>query len=137
MNTQPITDIMTHQVRFIDIDEDLTVAKEIMSTYEIHHLPVLENKKLVGMLSWNDIRRVEFLLDFIGQKLNERTVFKALSVEEMMTSDLQSLTTDATIAEAVQVFSNASFQSLPITENGELVGIVTTKDVFSSFLVEG
>jgi len=136
MNTMPISEIMTPQVRHIDIDEEVAVARDLMEKYGIHHLPVLENGRLIGMLSWNDLKQVEFLCDFIGQKLDDSTIFKSLSVEELMTKNVQSLTTSSTVSEAVQVFSDASFQSLPITENDELVGIVTTKDLFASFLAE-
>ncbi|WP_424963448.1 CBS domain-containing protein [Ekhidna sp.] len=134
MKTRLISEIMTKQVHHIDINDPVINTRNLMDKYEIHHLPVMENGKLVGMLSANDLNRVQYLCDFIGEKLEESTVFKSLSIEELMTEKVQSLTTNATIEEAAQVFSNASFQSLPILEKDELVGIVTTKDVFAAFL---
>lgn len=125
---------MTRQVHFIDINDPLINVRNLMDKYEIHHLPVMESGRLVGMLSFNDIKQVQYLCDFIGERLEESTVFKSLSIEELMTEKVQSLTSNATIEEAVEVFSNVSFQSLPILDNEELVGIVTTKDVFAAFL---
>lgn len=125
---------MTRQVHFIDINDPLINVRNLMDKYEIHHLPVMESGRLVGMLSFNDIKQVQYLCDFIGERLEESTVFKSLSIEELMTEKVQSLTSNATIEEAAEVFSNVSFQSLPILENEELVGIVTTKDVFAAFL---
>lgn len=134
MKTRPISEIMTRQVHFIDINDPLINVRNLMDKYEIHHLPVMESGRLVGMLSFNDIKQVQYLCDFIGERLEESTVFKSLSIEELMTEKVQSLTSNATIEEAAEVFSNVSFQSLPILENEELVGIVTTKDVFAAFL---
>ncbi|WP_425390511.1 CBS domain-containing protein [Ekhidna sp.] len=136
MKTRPISEIMTKQVHYIDINDPVINARNLMDKYEIHHLPVMESGKLVGMLSSNDIKQVQYLCDFIGERLEESTVFKSLSIEELMTEKVQSLTTNATTVEAAQVFSNVSFQSLPILENDELVGIVTTKDIFTAFLTE-
>lgn len=131
MKTTPISEIMARQVYYIPVDEDVIKARNMMDKYEINHLPVLDDGKLVGILSKNDLNQVAFLCDFVGERLEESTVFKSLSVQELMTEKVQSLSIDSTIMEAVQVFSNASFQCLPILDNGELAGIVTTKDVFS------
>ncbi|WP_420577426.1 CBS domain-containing protein [Ekhidna sp.] len=136
MKTRPISEIMTKQVHQIDINDPVINARNLMDKYEIHHLPVMENGNLIGMLSSNDLKQVQYLCDFIGERLEESTIFKSLSIEELMTENVQSLTTHATTAEAAQVFSNASFQSIPIMENDELVGIVTTKDVFAAFLTD-
>lgn len=131
MNTKSIAEIMTRQVYFISIEGDVIKARNMMDKYEINHLPVVDNGRLVGILSKNDLNQVEFLCDFIGERLEESTVFKSLSIQELMTKKVQSLSIDSTIMEAIQVFSNASFQCLPVLDDGELAGIVTTKDVFS------
>lgn len=136
MKTRPISEIMTKQVHQIDINDPVINARNLMDKYEIRHLPVMENGKLVGILSANDLKQVQYLCDFIGERLEESTIFKSLSIEELMTENVKSLTTNATTLEAAQVFSNASFQSIPIMENNELVGIVTTKDVFAAFLTD-
>lgn len=136
MKTTPISTIMTKQVRHIDVEADVIEARNLMDKYEINHLPVLEDGKLAGILSKNDLNQVEFLCDFVGERLEQSTIFKSLSIQELMTENVKSLKVDSTISEAVQIFSNNSFQSLPIMDNGELVGIVTTKDVFGYMLVE-
>jgi len=136
MKARPISEIMTKQVHYINASDEVIQARNLMDKYNIHHLPVMDENKLVGILSANDINQVEYLCEFVGEKLDEGTIFKSLSIEELMTENVLSLNVTATTMEAAQVFSNASFQSLPITENDELVGIVTTKDLFSAFLTE-
>jgi len=96
----------------------------------------LDNGKLAGIISKNDMKKVEFLCDYVGEKLESSTIFKSLSVQELMTTTVRSIESTATIAEAVAIFSTAAFQSLPVTENGELIGILTTTDVFSYLITE-
>ncbi|GAB4245754.1 MAG: hypothetical protein Tsb0034_24400 [Ekhidna sp.] len=136
MNARPISEIMTKQVHRIDINDSLINARNLLDKYEIHHLPVTDEDKLVGMLSSNDLRQVQYLCDFIGEKLEESTVFKSLSIEELMTKNVKFLNANATTLEAAHVFSVSSFQSLPIMDDDELVGIVTTKDLFAFFLAD-
>jgi CBS domain-containing protein len=130
MKNTSITTIMTRQLQYITPHDEIIEAKKLMNEYKIHHLPVLLNDKLVGIISSNDIAQIEYLCDFIGSKLDESTIFKSLSIHEVMTKDVVSLNSDAKIADAILMFSNVSFHSLPIIEDGQLIGIVTAKDVF-------
>ena len=90
----------------------------------------MNNDKIAGIISSNDIAQVLYLCDFIGEKLDDSRIFQSLSIHEIMTKDVAVLESNAMISDAVLIFSNSTFHSLPITENGELIGIVTSKDVF-------
>ena len=50
-----VRDIMTHQVRAVNPDMDLSAAAHLMGTQQIRRLPVLENGKLCGLLSLGDL----------------------------------------------------------------------------------
>ena len=51
----PVKEIMSSEVFIIDIDQTIEDAKAIMINKRIRHLPVMENKKLVGMISIGDV----------------------------------------------------------------------------------
>lgn len=136
MNTTPITDIMTRQVHTIDVKEDVIKARNLMDKYEINHLPVTEDGKLVGILSSNDMRQAIYLSGFVGERLESGTIFKSLSLDELMTENVQTLTTKSTMEEAIQIFGSSCFQCLPVVDGDSLVGIITTKDLFASILTE-
>ncbi len=121
---------MSHQVQKLTTNDDVITAKEMMEEHKISHIPIMLNDELVGIVSSNDIAQVEYLCDFIGEKLERSRIFQSLSMHEVMTKDVVSLNSDSMISEAILVFSNASFHSLPVMDDGELVGIVTAKDVF-------
>ena len=103
MNTQSISTIMTKQVHHVAVDKPLRMARDMMDKYEIHHLPVTDEGKLVGMLSWNDVQKVAFLCDYIGEKLDESSIFKSLSIEELMTKDVHFLKSNASICLLLQI----------------------------------
>lgn len=130
MKNATIDQIMSRQVQKLTTNDDVIDAKRIMDDHNINHAPIMRESQLVGIISSNDIAQIEYLCDFIGEKLERSTIFRSLSIHEIMTKDVVSLSSNAKVSEAVLVFSNVSFHSLPIVDNGELVGIVTTKDVF-------
>lgn len=125
-----ITDIMSRQVVFLSPEDDLMTARKRMDGNEIHHLPVMKEGKLVGILSSRDIAQVEYLAQFIGEKLNESAVFKSLTIPELMAKDVYFLSSEAMLSEALTIFSQANFHCLPIIDHGALVGIVSVKDIF-------
>lgn len=55
--TTPVSEIMTTDVCCCDLNEQLSKAEQLMSENQIRRLPVIENNKIVGMLSIGDISR--------------------------------------------------------------------------------
>ena len=130
MKNVSITEIMSRQVHYLSPNDDVMQAKKMMDEHKIHHLPILLDDKLVGVLSYNDLQNLQYLANFIGEKLDKGTIFKSLSVHEVMTKDVVSIKAEDKIADAVLVFSNADFHCLPVMDEKRLVGIVSAKDVF-------
>ena len=130
-----IAEIMTQQVLFLTPEDNLLTARKLMDENEIHHLPIVKNGKVKGVVSSNDIARIEYLAAFIGEKLDEDSVFKSLDLHEIMSNDLYFLNSASLISEAIRVFGQANFHCLPIIDDGELVGIVTAKDLFQHLVI--
>ena len=55
-----ISSIMTKNVVTIDSTEALNTAREIFTEHHVRHLPVIDNNKLVGILSLTDLMRMSF-----------------------------------------------------------------------------
>ncbi|MEQ9403473.1 MAG: CBS domain-containing protein [Cyclobacteriaceae bacterium] len=130
MKDTSIKEIMTGQVQSLSPNSDVMEAKSLMEKFNIHHLPIVLDGELVGILSSNDINNVVYLCDFIGDKLEDSKIFQSLSIHEVMTKDVTSIDANSKISEAILLFSNVSFHCLPVMDDGELVGIVSSKDVF-------
>ena len=55
--TTPVSEIMTTDVCCCDLNEHLDTAEKLMSNNQVRRLPVIENDKIVGILSIGDISR--------------------------------------------------------------------------------
>jgi len=56
--SQKLADVMTTDLIVVTPDEDIEVAQNIMTDKHLRHLPIMEDKKIVGMVSIGDIVKV-------------------------------------------------------------------------------
>jgi acetoin utilization protein AcuB len=93
---------------------------------------VVENGKLVGMLSDRDIQRSapSRLIPITEEGYN--AVFERNSVNRVMTRDPVVISPDAVLADAIVLMQQSRCGSLPVVENGELVGILTRGDLLDA-----
>jgi CBS domain-containing protein len=54
----PVGELMTKDVFVISPDETIDECMALMSSSKIRHLPVIENEKLVGLISIGDVVRI-------------------------------------------------------------------------------
>jgi CBS domain-containing protein len=104
------------------IDTDLAaMATSIMQWKNIHHVPV-QNKagELCGLLTWTHV-----------QNLKEGSTNKSILVKDIMAKDVISITASKSIKEAIVIMKEKEIGCLPVIQEKELVGIVTTKDVIA------
>jgi len=135
MQNTTVSEVMSTKLITVDKDQFLIDVKEIFETHHLRHIPVVSNDKLVGILSLLDFMRLTFgdSNDAEALSINEK-LYKNVTVEKVMTENPMSLKPDATIKEAAALFDLNMFHSIPITENGELKGIITTIDVIHFLL---
>jgi CBS domain-containing protein len=120
----PIRNIMSTDLITLSPEAPLYEAKNIFETNNIHHIPVVEDKKLVGLVSHSDFLKLLDRQDPVVDMDN-------MTVNDIMTEHLGKLSTDDTLRTAVDLFTLNYFHALPVVEDGELVGIITTHDVLN------
>ncbi|MEE8340552.1 MAG: IMP dehydrogenase [Candidatus Neomarinimicrobiota bacterium] len=100
----------------LDIDKSIGEAKALMAKYKISGLPVIDGKKLKGILTNRDIRFEENL---------------SLSITKRMTSDnLITVPIGTTLEKAKDILQKHRIEKLLVVDkNGELVGLITVKDI--------
>lgn len=127
-----IMNFVTRHVATVAPSDTIDRAISVMETKGIHHLPVLSDDRLVGMLSDRDI------LVSTGWMLNcERQVSDALGngvigptrVEQIMSRPAVSLTNADSAQEAATLMTIRKISAVPVLGEGRLVGMVTETDL--------
>ena len=129
----PVKTIMSTQLLTVNPADKLTLVKEIFDEHNIHHLPVVRFKELVGIISKSD-----FLHFLRGFSPNDEDRFvnyarlRAFSAEDIMTKGLAKLDPEDRINVALEIFLVNRFHAIPVVKNEELVGILTTYDIIKT-----
>ena len=118
-------------------DQLLVDVKEIFETHHLRHVPVVEGDKLVGIISLLDFMRLSFgdTQDAEAEEINEN-IFQNVTVEKVMVENPMTLSPQSTLKEATELFDLNMFHSVPVVENGNLVGIITTIDLIRKLMAE-
>ncbi len=128
-----IKTIMTTNLITVHPKDTLLDVKGIFDEHRIHHLPVVEYKKLLGIISKTDLLMYQRNYDKIPYKdVFEESRLKAYNVKDVMTTGLAVLSPDDRIDVALEVFKENILHAIPIVENGDLVGLLTTHDIINA-----
>lgn len=120
MMNEPISSIMTRKVVTVRPADTLEAVKEILFFKHIHHIPVVEGHRLMGIITSYDLVR-------LGKCQDE---YRSIKVGDVMTTKVATLGPDDKIGAAAEVFLENLFHGLPIVnEAKDLVGIITTHDI--------
>ena len=124
-----VADIMSTSVVSLKQDDDLHHARMLLKQYNIRHLPVVSDSgRFIGLLSQRDILNNAFkVVESYGfNKLKSRE--QRTLVQEVMNSDCATIASDAVLKSAGQFFVENKHSCLPVVDNGELVGVLTSVD---------
>ena len=130
----PVSHIMTKDVISVAESDKLDEVVAIFRKKRIRHLPVKKGGKITGMISRNDINRLTFGALFDNQEGADEAILQLLTIPQVMTADLRTVSSNTPVREVAEIFSAAEYHSLPVVDNEELKGIVTTTDVIKSML---
>lgn len=130
----PVSQIMTTELVTLTTKNTLNDAEALFKEHKVRHLPVVDGAKLIGILSYSDLLKISFSELSDDEEKVDVTVFNMYTIEQVMAKNPITISPDKTIREATELLSQQSFHSLPVTENGELKGVVTTTDLLKYFL---
>jgi CBS domain-containing protein len=112
-----IRDIMTKDVITALPDDTISRVKEKIVQNVIHHIPVVENGDVKGMISMNDIHRVEHhftLFDNPEAEISNKQLFSTMLAKEIMTSPVIKISENEKVTAAVDLFLENMFHALPV-----------------------
>ena len=120
---------MKKELVTIGKDERMTTAKKILQEKNIRHLPVVDGKKMVGLVTNMDIRRAEASPATSLEIRELHYLLDKLKVGEIMTRNVITIPPDISVEEATTLLHDNKIGCLPVVEDGNLIGIITEQDV--------
>jgi CBS domain-containing protein len=108
---------MTKNLVAVQEDDYLTKAEEIFMEFSFHHILVMKGGNLSGIVSSTDLVKAY------------RHNGTPLKIKDIMTKSPLTLQADDSIGLAADIFLANKLHALPIMENNDLVGMVTSHDL--------
>jgi CBS domain-containing membrane protein len=131
---EPISKIMTKEVITLNLSNTLYTAEKRLKKNNIRHIPVVNGKRLMGMISLSDILRISFIDAYNEEGTVDTAIYNMMSIEDLMIKNLVTVPSHTPIYEVAKLLANKKFHSLPIVDDELLVGIVTTTDLLNYFV---
>lgn len=127
-----VSDVMSPNVMTIGASESCHDAVERMHRARLRHLPVVDSAgHLIGIVTDRDLRHRLFRPDVLreGNTLPVATLLKGLAVKDLMVSPVVTTRAGDELAAAADLMREHKVGSLPVVEDGRVIGIITETDL--------
>lgn len=121
---------MAQDVISVAVETDLNWVDDVFELARIRHLPVVDGKRLVGLVTQRDLllASISSIADVSADE--RREMMTMVRVGDIMNRDVRTISPDAHLADALRLMLDKKYGCLPvIDENRELVGLVTDTDM--------
>lgn len=127
-----ITSIMSTRVVSVHMDDSLQSLRELFSATGFHHLVVVHDNKLQGIISDRDLLKASSpFIDTISERARDRALLER-KAHQIMTRDVITLSPTDTIYRAIELFNDNKISCLPVVDvNQHPVGMVSWRDVMA------
>lgn len=135
--SKTVAEIMTKQVVTLFEEDNLQRLSKELSHYRFRHLPVVDDGRVVGILSQRDLLRAT--VDGIDRspmaRAREARYLEETFVRDLMHTDVKVARPDESAKAAAQRMLEGHIGALPVVDaSGMLVGIVTENDIMRAAL---
>ena len=124
-----VRDVMTPNPECVTEKDSIQDVARIMKKQDTGVVPVVDGKKVIGMVTDRDI---------VVRGIAEGKDCSSLRVNEIMTKHVRSVKEDASVSEVLDLMSKAEIRRVPVVnDKNELVGIVSLGDVATNTNQDG
>lgn len=114
-----VKEIMSEDCVTLTLQDNIFEAAVKMKQHDIGFIPVLEGKKLIGVVTDRDL-----VIRGYAEKHSGSTAIK-----EVLSEQVTTVSPSTSVDEAAKLMANEQIRRLPVVENGDLVGIVAIGDM--------
>ena len=127
---------MRAEVATLAPNERLDLADDVMRLGRVRHMPVLEDGRVVGLVSTRDTLAASLTKALEFDPAARRAFLRSVEVAEVMTRDLVTVEPDATLREAAALMVERKIGALPVVKpDGTMVGLITETDLLVAALL--
>ncbi len=132
-----VASIMSRKVVTVEMDDPLWTISEIFENVKFHHILVLENQKLAGVISDRDfLNAISPFLHMLSERACDTDTLDR-KVHQIMSREIITVNAEASIEDAASLILKNNISCLPvISPQGSVEGIVTLKDILKFLLKE-
>jgi acetoin utilization protein AcuB len=134
MTTKQVKDWMTSEVITVSSHCPLPDAYWLMIENKIRRLPVMDNSKLIGIVTLENLRRINPISIAGLDILQINNMLAKLPVRQLMTENPITIFPDAPLIDAARMMLEHKISALPVLDGNKLVGIITESDIFRAFV---
>jgi acetoin utilization protein AcuB len=129
-----VRDIMTTDLTTLREDETMLDANLIFARAGIHHIPIVNGRRLAGLVTDKDLKHYSPSI-LSGLPLKEYNgLMESTPLSKIMTRTLLTIESGKTVREAAQILNDHRIGCLPVVEGSELKGIITNRDLVKLLL---
>lgn len=124
-----VSSIMTKRPYRVNVSDSISKVYEIIKEKNIRHIPVMDDRKVVGIISSTDI--TAYNLPSLESSLHFTP--HSLTAKDIMTSGVKVLKEDDLLEDFVDQFISKGMRSLPVVDSEEmLIGVVSSSDIIKT-----
>jgi CBS domain-containing protein len=124
-----VKEIMSTAVVVVGRNDTLSQVEDLMVTNKLRHVPVVENGKLVAIMSQRDLFKAMMSSTMGYGEKAQKAYLHSVRVKEAMTYPVVTVTPDTSVGEAADLLVHKGIGCLPVVEDTHLVGVVTKTDL--------
>jgi CBS domain-containing membrane protein len=121
--------LMTTEVSTLERNDTLDVADDLMTLERIRHLPVLDEGRVVGVVSQRDLFRSALAVALGYGENAQKKLLRTIRVKEVMHEPAITVSPEVAAKEAIRLMLEHKIGCLPVVEGHTLMGIVTETDI--------
>jgi CBS domain-containing protein len=110
-------------------DETLDLANDVIFLGRIRHIPIVEDGRLVGLLSERDMMGAAATTIFGLKRKSKSALLKSVLIKDVMKRKVVTVKPDTTIKDVAHLMKEKKIGCVPVVDEGSLVGLVTTTDI--------
>jgi CBS domain-containing protein len=124
-----VREIMTGSPVTLKPEDTLDLANNVISLGRIRHIPVVEDGRLIGLLSERDLMGAATIEIFGLKQKRKSALLKTVLIKDVMKKRVISVKPDTPIKDAAHLMADKKIGCVPVVESGTLVGLLTTTDI--------